>query len=222
MLKPLALTACLALSTLAQAATWQAVWVTWRDDPRLERTRLERAYPGHPAGSVKAALEVAVAESQANLEASGHQLKPRQPRMGRAKPPRLDGRAAKAQSRLCAAGHARGAAKSLDARLGCAQNQAHRLNLSEAADELRGTSCHPQWLHTYPSQRMLADAWAQWLSSRGWREVLWLVGSSPTRCSGARGVGSGLETPRPETQKPKKPLCSRATHDSASAAIPNS
>jgi ABC transporter substrate binding protein (PQQ-dependent alcohol dehydrogenase system) len=50
-------------------------------------------------------------------------------------------------------------------------------NVAESSDEFRGASCHTQLLHTLPSQRMLADAMAQWLVSRNWRDVLWLTGT---------------------------------------------
>lgn len=180
MLDKLALAAIFFLiSAAANAATWQAVLVTWRDDPRLERTRLERAYPGHPAGPVKAALDVAVAESQANLESSGHQLKIDSVEWDGQNPQGLMAELQKRKADYVLLDMPLAQQKSLMPTLDAQKTKPIVFNLSEAADELRGTSCHPQWLHTYPSQRMLADAWAQWLSSRGWREVLWLVGSSP-------------------------------------------
>ena len=52
-------------------------------------------------------------------------------------------------------------------------------NISESSDALRGAFCHPNWLHTLPSDRMLADATAQWLAARNWRDVIVLVGSQP-------------------------------------------
>lgn len=163
----------------AQAATWQALLVTARDDPRHERLRHEKAYPGHPTGGVRVALDVALDESRANLEASGHQVK--------LDALEWDGASAAA---LVADINRRGA-QHLLLDLPLAQQQALMaqfaqlktrpvvFNLAEPDDVLRASACHPHWLHTAPSQRMLADAWAQWLTSRGWREVLWLVGPRP-------------------------------------------
>ena len=36
---------------MASAATLKVTLITPEDDPRLERTRVERAYLGHPGGS---------------------------------------------------------------------------------------------------------------------------------------------------------------------------
>ncbi len=163
----------------AQAATWQALLVTARDDPRHERLRHEKAYPGHPTGGVRAALDVALDESRANLEASGHQVK--------LDALEWDGTSVAA---LLADINRRGTQhllldlpldqqQALMAQFAQLKTRPVVFNLSESADALRASACHPHWLHTAPSQRMLADAWAQWLASRGWRDVLWLVGPTP-------------------------------------------
>lgn len=163
----------------AQAATWQVLLVTAQNDPRHERLRHEKAYPGHPTGAVRAAVDVALDESRANLEASGHQIK-------------LDELAWDGQSvaALVADINRRGAQhllldlplapqQALMAQFAQLKHKPVVFNLAEPADVLRASACHAHWLHTYPSERMLADAWAQWLASRGWRDVLWLVGPTP-------------------------------------------
>jgi ABC transporter substrate binding protein (PQQ-dependent alcohol dehydrogenase system) len=49
-------------------------------------------------------------------------------------------------------------------------------NIRSRSDALRGEACSPVLFHTMPSESMLADALAQYLSSRGWTSVLMLVG----------------------------------------------
>lgn len=49
-------------------------------------------------------------------------------------------------------------------------------NVSAGEDVLRAGGCAPHLLHTVPSDAMLADALAQYLASRRWRDVLALVG----------------------------------------------
>jgi ABC-type branched-subunit amino acid transport system substrate-binding protein len=55
---------------------------------------------------------------------------------------------------------------------------------SSSTSAKAATSCvahpaTPHWLHTLPSDRMLADAMAQWLAARNWRDMILLVGSKP-------------------------------------------
>lgn len=52
-------------------------------------------------------------------------------------------------------------------------------NVSAGEDVLRQEGCAGHLLHTYPSDTMRADALAQYLASRRWREVLALVGPLP-------------------------------------------
>lgn len=49
-------------------------------------------------------------------------------------------------------------------------------NISEPADELRGTGCKAQLMHVIPSRAMLTDALAQYLVAKKWRDVLVLEG----------------------------------------------
>jgi len=52
------------------------------------------------------------------------------------------------------------------------------LNAGEPDDVLRAGQCLPNLLHTYPSERMRADAMAQMLASRRWSRVLVLHGTT--------------------------------------------
>ena len=183
---PLATLATLAMAGLAalcavqtQAATWQALLVTATDDPRHTRLRHEKAYPGHPSGPVRPALDVALEESQMNLESSGHQLKLDALEWDGASASALVADINRKAPHYLVLDMPLAQQQALMAQFSALKTKPVVFNVAEGADVLRGSACHPNWLHTAPSQRMLADAWAQWLSSRGWRDVLWLVGPSP-------------------------------------------
>lgn len=170
------LLAALLWPALCAAASWQVLVVSPKDDPRLERKRLEQAYPGHITGAVKAAVQVAATESQSALAASGHQLRLQF----------LEAEASNSAALLREIDKLAPDFLLLD--LPAAQQIALMkgfsslgrkpvvFNISEPADELRGAFCHTHWLHTPPSNRMLSDAMAQWLVARNWREVIWLTG----------------------------------------------
>jgi ABC transporter substrate binding protein (PQQ-dependent alcohol dehydrogenase system) len=51
-------------------------------------------------------------------------------------------------------------------------------NFRHEDDELRDAKCAEQLFHTLPSRAMLSDAMAQFLSAKGWRRVLMLVGEA--------------------------------------------
>ena len=54
------------------------------------------------------------------------------------------------------------------------------INASSPLDALRAQSCGAvPVLHTYPSQSMLADALAQFLAAKSWKQVLVLQGAKP-------------------------------------------
>ena len=59
--------ACVPACSLA--ATLKATLITTADDPRLERTRTERAYLGHPGGPAEQGLKVALDEAKFELDA---------------------------------------------------------------------------------------------------------------------------------------------------------
>ena len=58
----------------AGAAVLKATLITPDDDPRLERSRVERAYLGHPGGPLSDGLEVALEETKFELEAAGAEV----------------------------------------------------------------------------------------------------------------------------------------------------
>jgi len=50
------------------------------------------------------------------------------------------------------------------------------INVSSKNNELRSFNCHKNLFHTIPSERMLTDSLAQYLSDKKWRKVLILTG----------------------------------------------
>lgn len=159
----------------AQAATFKAVLLVPADDMRLERTRLERAYLGHPAGPASDGVQVALKEARLELESAGASLGVETVPVGSA----ADARAAAQKAEKAGAV---ALLTDLDATLTLAVADAVKLpvlNLSESSDRLRQQDCRPRLLHVAPSERMRADALAQTLVSRKWSSVLMLIGPTP-------------------------------------------
>lgn len=50
------------------------------------------------------------------------------------------------------------------------------INISSKNNELRSSNCNQNLFHTIPSERMLSDSLAQYLSDKKWRKVLMLTG----------------------------------------------
>ena len=166
----------LAAATLAPvaalAAPFKATLIVRDDDPRFERNRTERPALGHAAGTVAAALDLALKDSQLELDAAGTKLV--------LDTVRVDSVAA-ARAAATKAEQAGAAALLVDlpADWLLAAADASKLpvlNLSEAADRLRERDCRPRLWHLMPSERMRADALAQTLAARRWQQVLLLTG----------------------------------------------
>ena len=173
----LALASALTLLALpTRAATLKATLITLADDPRLERTRLERAYLGHPGGPLDEAIAMAIEESQFELESAAAAIKVN----------RVVAAGLEAARSAAAAAEKAGAAvllTDLPAAWALAVVDAVKLpvlNLSEAADSLRQQDCRARLFHLMPSERMRTDALAQTLVAHKWSKLLLLTGSSPT------------------------------------------
>lgn len=175
-LRPAALGAALLLAALGvQAATLKAALLSREDDPRLERSRAERAYLGHPTGLPEDGVRLALEEGGFELEAVGAKVE-------------LDSRAV---ADLAAARAAAQAAEKAGAAVIVAELPADWLlavadavkvpvlNIGAADDRLRAADCRARLFHLLPSERMRADALAQGLLQRKWQKVLVLAGSSP-------------------------------------------
>ena len=167
--------AALALgAAAAQAAAFKATLLVPADDARLERTRVERAYLGHPTGPAADGVQVALKEARLELESAGASLAVETVVVGSA----ADAKAA-AQKAEKAGAAALLADLPADWLLVAADAvKLPVLNLSAADDRLRQQDCRPRLLHVAPSERMRADALAQTLVSRKWSSVLLLTGPS--------------------------------------------
>ncbi|MDT7837169.1 ABC transporter substrate-binding protein [Aquabacterium sp. OR-4] len=156
----------------AQAAGFKLVLLVPADDTRLERGRLERAALGQATGPAADALKLALADAKLELDAAGATLQLEVLEVA-------DAAAAKAAaSRAEAAGAAAlvtdlPAAWTLAAADGA---KAPVLNIGAASDALRAADCRRNLFHLAPSERMRADALAQWLTARKWSQVLLLTG----------------------------------------------
>jgi ABC transporter substrate binding protein (PQQ-dependent alcohol dehydrogenase system) len=156
----------------ASAATLRAMVIMPADDARLERTRVERAYLGHPGGPARDGVQLALDESRFELEAAGTSV---------AIEPLLV--ASLEAARAAAQQAERSGAAVLLTDLPAAWTHAVAdsvklpvLNVGNADDSLRQADCRANLWHLLPSERMRADALAQGLLARKWTRVLLLNG----------------------------------------------
>jgi ABC transporter substrate binding protein (PQQ-dependent alcohol dehydrogenase system) len=164
----------LAVPAGLMAATLKATLIAPADDARLERTRTERAYLGHPGGPAEQGLKVALDEARFELDAAktGVALETK------------DAASRDAARAAAQAAEKAGAAvivTDLDTASTLAVADAVKLpvlNVGNAADALREKDCRTNLYHLLPSERMRADAVAQALVARKWSNVLLLAGPS--------------------------------------------
>ncbi|OGB00171.1 MAG: branched-chain amino acid ABC transporter substrate-binding protein [Burkholderiales bacterium RIFCSPHIGHO2_12_FULL_69_20] len=156
------------------AASFKATLIQRDDDPRLERSRVERPALGHPGGPVNPALDLALKDSKLELDAEGAVLVLDTIKVGSA-----------AAARDAAAKAEKAGAVALltdlpaDWLLAAADGtKLPLLNIGESSDRLRERDCRARLLHVAPSERMRADALAQTLAQRRWINVLLLTGPS--------------------------------------------
>ena len=162
------------VAPLAQATTHTVAVVSLDDDPRYQSRRLERRYPGHPAGRLVQAAQLGASDAEVGLRASGQSIKVIEATAGSA---------ADLGKVLQQLKNDRVAYWVLDVPeaqwpqvMQTAASSALMFNASATADALRGSQCAAMLFHTYPSQAMLADALAQYLAARSWRNAWVLQG----------------------------------------------
>jgi ABC transporter substrate binding protein (PQQ-dependent alcohol dehydrogenase system) len=179
----------LALGASAQAATFKVTLLVPAEDTRLERARLERGVLGHATGPAVDALKVALAEAQGELDAAGAKIELE------FKPVADAAQARQAAAAAEKAGHAALVADLPEAWLTSLLEGVKLpvLNTSAQADALRETQCRPNLLHLSLSERMRADALAQHLVQRNWKNVLLLVGPSPQDAVKGSAVAAALK-----------------------------
>ena len=163
-----------ALATSVSALTLKVTLLAPADDPRLERSRLERAPVGRPTGPAADGLKLALADSRLVLDAAGVTVQLQVSEVA-------DAPAAKAAAAAAEMGGASALVTDLPAAWTLAATDATRLpvlNVGAAADRLRQADCRRHLFHLVPSERMRADALAQALLARRWVNVLLLTGPS--------------------------------------------
>jgi ABC transporter substrate binding protein (PQQ-dependent alcohol dehydrogenase system) len=156
-----------------QAATLTIGVLSRADDDRLDPKRVELGYLGHPGGPLTQAIDVAIKESQFELDASRLTIKVDAATA-------RDGTDARAQLQRLEKGGAAAIVLDIPADWITQAGSTVKVPLLNAAapdDALRAEHCLPNLLHTYPSERMRADAIAQTLAARRWSRVLVLHGT---------------------------------------------
>lgn len=165
----------LLLLTGAHAADLRIGLLQRADDERLDPKRVELAYFGQPGGPLSQAAEMAIKESEFELDAAKLKVK-------------LEVRdvkdAADARSQLQQLEKSGHAAVVLDLPAAWIASAAPAvklplLNAGDAAEAPRGAGCLAHLYHTLPGHRMRADATAQILIARKWSKVLVLHGPTP-------------------------------------------
>ncbi|MBL8325811.1 MAG: branched-chain amino acid ABC transporter substrate-binding protein [Rubrivivax sp.] len=168
----------------AQGTGHKVTLLLQADDPRLARAALERAAPGHPQGKVVDALRIAITEGHSELAAAGTRLELAT----------VDVAGADAARQAAAAAEKAGASAlvtDLPATWTLAAADAVKLpvlNAGASADALRQALCRRNLWHLAPSERMKADALAQFLVARKWVHVLLLAG--PSEADGERSAAA--------------------------------
>ena len=165
----------LLLLTSAHGADLRIGLLQRADDERLDPKRIELAYFGQPGGPLSQAAEMAIKESEFELEAAKLKVK-------------LEVRevkdAADARNQLQQLEKAGMSAVVLDLPAAWITSAAPAvklplLNAGDAAEPPRGAGCLANLYHTLPGHRMRADATAQILIARKWSKVLVLHGPTP-------------------------------------------
>ena len=166
--------ASLCVASVAGAATLTIGVVQRADDERLAPTRTVLAYPGHPGGSIRQAVEMAVQEHQYELDAVKLRVSVD-----------LHGARSAAEAttwlQQLSRADAAGAVLDLPAEWIAAAAPVVTVplvNAGEPAEAARHQACLPHVFHTLPGERMRADALAQALLVRRWTRVLVLHGPS--------------------------------------------
>ena len=185
----LAMMVLFALASAAAGAATLTIGIVQRaDDDRLEPARVALAYPGHPGGPARDAVDMAIEESRFELEAAGLRVNVSV---------REATSADDASARLRELEKSGAAAALLDlpaawiAAGASATTAMPMINIGESDEALRQQVCRPHLFHTLPSERMRADALAQALLARKWMRVLLIHGQSAddvTRLALAQGA----------------------------------
>jgi ABC transporter substrate binding protein (PQQ-dependent alcohol dehydrogenase system) len=156
------------------AKTWRITLLEWPDNPHLDRSHAERAYLGHAQGSARDAVMMAIEDAQIELGAANAVVTVETISVNDEKSAALQ--AAKAEKSGSHFVLADLPAAWLPALAGSVKLPV--INVSAGADMLREKACQKNLFHTVPSERMRADAIAQTLVARKWKNIFLLTGTS--------------------------------------------
>ena len=176
-------------ATLSQAAPLLIGVLTRADDDRIDAKRVAFAYVGQPGGPLRQGVDVAIAESQFELDAAKLQVKVEAVEVDSAD-------AAKAQAvRLEKAGAVAFITDlpTVWTQAAAAASKLPLLNAGNADNGLREQGCRANLFHVMPSERMFADALAQTLVARKWAKVLLLTGPAPEDLARSAVVQAALK-----------------------------
>jgi ABC transporter substrate binding protein (PQQ-dependent alcohol dehydrogenase system) len=182
----------LAAPALAQnkAAPLKLLLLSPTDDPRFERSRLERATLGHATRPALASLQVALQEGRFELDAAGARVELVHTEVA-------DATAAKAAVLTAEKSGVSAVFTDLPTAWTLAVADAAPklsvLNVSDRSDRLRQADCRANLWHVLPSDRMHADALGQALVARKWPQVLLLVGSHPDDAARAAAAQAAVQ-----------------------------
>lgn len=156
----------------------QLAVVSVADDARYAPRRVEKRWPGQSTGHLRTAARLAIEDAQIELQEAGLQLKLRDAQAD------SEAQLGALLQQLQKEGVNHWLLDLPDALMQQALAAAQKagalaINTSSPLDSLRSLGCTAAVLHTFPSQSMLADALAQYLASKSWRQVLVLQGAQP-------------------------------------------
>ena len=176
-------------AALAQAAPLLIGVISRADDERLVAKRIELGYFGQPGGALRSGVDVAVAETQFELDAAKLQVRVEAVEVAsadeaRAQATRLEKAGAVAFVTDLPTDWTTAAA---------AATKLPLLNAGNADNALREQACRANLFHTLPSERMFSDALAQTLVGRKWAKVLLLTGPAPEDSARAAVVQASLK-----------------------------
>ena len=176
-------------AALAQAAPLLIGVISRADDERLEAKRVELGYFGQPGGALRSGVDVAIAETQFELDAAKLQVRVEAVEVAsadeaRAQATRLEKAGAVAFVTDLPTDWTTAAA---------AATKLPLLNAGNADNALREQACRANLFHTLPSERMFSDALAQTLVGRKWAKVLLLTGPAPEDSARAAVVQASLK-----------------------------
>ena len=165
-------------ATSAKTAPLQLAVVSVADDARYAPRRAEKRWPGQSTGRLSTAARLAMEDTQIELQEAGQQVKLREVQAD--SEAQLSATLQQLQKEQVAYWLLDLPDALMPQALDAAQKAgALAINASSPLDALRSQGCNAAVLHTFPSQNMLADALAQYLAARSWRQVLVLQGAQP-------------------------------------------